>query len=39
MCFDELKLELERTLLELKSALEIIKILQEDDSAKRTEFV
>ena len=35
-CCDELKLELERTLLELKSALEIIKILQEDDSAKRT---
>ena len=39
MCCDELKLELERTLLELKSALEIIKILQEDESAKRTEFV
>ena len=37
MCCDELKLELERTLLELKSALEIIKILQEGDSAKWTE--
>jgi len=38
MCCDELKLELERTLLELKSALEIIKILQEGDSAKRIEY-
>ncbi|MDR0288737.1 MAG: SGNH/GDSL hydrolase family protein [Rickettsiales bacterium] len=36
MCCDELKLELTRTLLELKSALEIIKILQEDESTKRT---
>jgi hypothetical protein len=34
MCCDELKFELTRTLSELKSALEIIKILQEDVSAK-----
>jgi len=39
MCCDELKVELEKTLLELESAREIIKILQEDDSAKRTEYV
>jgi hypothetical protein len=35
-CCDELELELTRTLLELKSALEIIKILQEDDNTKWT---
>jgi len=34
VCCDELKLELTRTLSELKSALEIIKILQEDNSTK-----
>jgi hypothetical protein len=38
MCCNELKLELERTLVELKSALDIIKILQEGDSAKRSEY-
>jgi hypothetical protein len=34
MCCDKLKLELTITRSELKSALEIIKILQEDDSTK-----
>jgi hypothetical protein len=35
-CCDELKLQLIRTLLELKSALETIKILQDDDNGKWT---
>jgi hypothetical protein len=37
-CCDELKLELTKTLLELKSVLEIIKILQEDDNTKWTGY-
>jgi hypothetical protein len=36
MCYDELKLEITRTLSELKSVLEIIKILQEDNSTNWT---
>jgi hypothetical protein len=35
-CYDELKLQLIRTLLERKSGLETIKMLQEDDNGKWT---